>query len=110
MPFFRSACPSLLFPSLSAALTRGSGCSQLVMAELMVTWGQLLLASCQDRNEGNLLQLKEINVFTVCQKGERKRGILGWAGSGEGGASRLPSSPLQSPRETKVHSGAAHVS
>lgn len=110
--FLHSACPLLLVSSLSAALTKGSGCSQLLMAELMATWGQFLLASSQERNEVNPLQLKEINV-SLPAKIIRERESQGfWAGLALGrvGLPDFPSCPLQSPRETKVHSGAANVS
>lgn len=73
--------------------------------------GQLLLALSQDGNEVNLLQLKEINV-SLPAKIVRERGQGSWAGLALGrvGLPDFPSGPLQSPRETKVHSGAANVS
>ena len=59
------------------------------MAEVMATWGRLLLASSRDENRVKLLQLEEINVSLlakIAREGERRGS---WAGSGQGGASRL---------------------
>lgn len=74
--------------------------------------GQLLLALSQDGNEVNLLQLKEINVSLPAKIVREREGQGSWAGLALGrvGLPDFPSGPLQSPRETKVHSGAANVS